>query len=102
MMQLMEGTHYRVRPHQPLPTPKKSKEAVDCPLCNDLGESDEEVVEHVAHRKRSRPKGRNIRLDKLLHHMKKSILMLLVMEQRPINNGIYPASTWWCFMYGAR
>jgi len=40
-------------------------------LCNDPGESDEEAVEHVAHRKRSRPKDRNIRLDRLLHHMKK-------------------------------
>ena len=76
MMQLKEGTHYRVRPQQPSTTPKKSKEAVDCLLCSDLGESDEEVVEHVAHRKRSRPKGRNIRLDMLLHHMKKSTLML--------------------------
>ena len=71
MMQLKEGTHYRVRQHQPLPTPKKSKEAVDCLLCSHPGESDEEDVENVARRKRSRPKGRNIRLDRLLHHIKK-------------------------------
>ena len=70
-MQLKEGPHYRVRPPQLSPTPKISKEAVDCMLCSDPGESDEEVVEHVAHRKKSRPKGRNIRLDMLLHHMKK-------------------------------
>jgi hypothetical protein len=74
MMQLKEETHYRVRPQQPSPTPKNSKEAVDCMLCNDPGESDEEVVEHMAHRKRSRPKGRSIRLDRLLHHMKKEHL----------------------------
>ena len=70
-MHLKEGTHYKVRPQQPSPTPKKSKEAVDCLLCSDPVESDEEVVEHVVHRKRSRPRGRNIRLVRLLIHMKK-------------------------------
>ncbi len=80
MMHLKEGTHYRVRAQQPSPAPHKSKEAVDCMFCSDPGESDEEVVEHVAHRKRSRPKGRIIRLDRLLRHMKKSTLMLLVVE----------------------
>jgi len=71
MMQLKEGTHYIVWPQQPSPTPKKTKEAMDCMLCIDPRESDEEVVDHVVHRKRSRSKGRNICLDMLLHHMKK-------------------------------
>jgi len=71
MMQLKEGTHFKIRPQEHSPTPKKSKEVVDRMLCSDPGESDDEVVEHVTHRKRSRPKGRNIHLDRLLHHMKK-------------------------------
>ena len=71
MLQLKEGTHYRIRAQQPSPALHKSKASVDCLFCSDPGNSDYEVIEHATNRKRSRPKGRKIRLGKLLHHMKK-------------------------------
>jgi hypothetical protein len=83
MVQLIEGTHYKRRHDQPTPVPHKSKEAVDYLLemeieiytlqkgglrtnyllCSDPGVDDDAQLQHVA-RKRSRPIGQNIRLDR--------------------------------------
>ena len=65
-MLLIEETHYRLRLEQPLPTPKPSKEIVDCLLCGDPALDPDE--EHDV-RKRTRSRGRNIRLDRLQRHI---------------------------------
>ena len=69
MMKLIEGTHYMRRHEQPTPAPHKSKEVVDCLLCSDPGDDDIAPLGHVA-RKRSRPIGQNIRLDRFHVHLK--------------------------------
>ncbi len=69
MMKLVEGTHYRRRHELPTPTPHKSKEVVDCMLCSDPGDDDIAQLGHVF-RKRSRPIGQNIRLDRFHDHLK--------------------------------
>jgi hypothetical protein len=80
MMKLIEGNHYRRRHEQPTPEPHKSKVAVDCMLCSDPGDDDNAPSGHVA-RKRSRPIGQNIRLDRFHVHLIKPITrMLVVME----------------------
>ena len=61
-MLLIEETHYRRRLEQPSPVPKPSKQIVDCLLCGDPALDPDE--EHDV-RKRTRSKGRNIRLDRL-------------------------------------
>jgi hypothetical protein len=68
MMQLIEGTHYRRRENQPSPAPHKSKEAVDCLLWCDPGDDDVEEIVNVP-KKRSRPVGFNIRLDRFHKHL---------------------------------
>ncbi len=69
MIQLIEGTHYRRRENQPSHAPHKSKEAVDCLLCIDPGDVDD-VHGDQTRRKRSRPIGINIRLDRFAAHIK--------------------------------
>ncbi len=66
MMRLIEGTHYKRREDQPPPTPPKSKEDVDCLLCCDPGDDGNE---HFA-KKRSRPIGQSLRLDRFQAHLK--------------------------------
>ena len=65
-MLLIEETHYRRRLEQPSPAPKPSKQIVDCLLCGDPTLDPDE--EHDV-RKRTRSKGRNIRLDRLQLHI---------------------------------
>jgi hypothetical protein len=67
MMRLIEGAHYRRKENQPLPAPHKSKEAVSCLLYSDPGDDDRN--EHVT-RKRARPIGQNLRLDRLHAQLK--------------------------------
>jgi hypothetical protein len=69
MMKLIEGKHFRRRHEQPTPEPHKSKVAVDCMLCSDPGDDDNAPSGHVA-KKRSRPLGQNIRLDRFHVHLK--------------------------------
>ena len=45
-MKLVEGTHYRRRYHQPIPTPPKSKELVSCLWCDTSSYPDD--AEHSA------------------------------------------------------
>jgi hypothetical protein len=68
-MKAMEGTHYMRRHEQPTHAPHKSKEVVDCLLCSEPGDDDIAQLGHVA-RKRSRPIGQNIHLDRFHVHLK--------------------------------
>ena len=67
-MQLIEGTHYRLRENQLSLVQHKSKQGVDCLLCSDSGEDGDGLVGNDR-RKRSRPIGLNIRLDRLHAHI---------------------------------
>jgi len=68
MMQLIEGTHYRLRENQPSLVPHKSTQGVDCVLCIDSGEDGDGLVGNIR-TKRSRPIGLNIRLDRFHAHL---------------------------------
>jgi len=57
------------RHEQPTPVPHKSKKVIGCMLCIDSGDGDIAQLEHVA-RKRSRPIGQNIRLERFHVHLK--------------------------------
>ena len=69
-MKLVEGTHYRRRYHQPIPTPPKSKELVSCLWCDTSSYPDD--AEHSAETvgRNKRVKG-VMRLDKLMKHISK-------------------------------
>ncbi len=67
-MELIEGTHCWLRENQPSLVPHKSKQGVDCVLCNDSGEDGDGLVGNVR-RKRSRHTRLNIRLDRFHAHL---------------------------------
>ncbi len=76
MVQLIEGTHYRRREYQPSLAPHKSKEVVDCLLCSDPGD-DDDAHGGQTRRKRSRPIGINIRMDRFIAHIRIILIGLI-------------------------
>ena len=68
-IELVEGTYFRRRFHQPQPPPHKCKELVNCLFCDTSSYPDDE--EHATERvgRTKRCKG-VLRLDKLMSHIK--------------------------------
>ena len=82
-MKLVEGTHYRRRYHQPIPTPPKSKELVSCLWCDTSSYPDD--AEHSAETvgRNKRVKG-VMRLDKLMKHISKDYPECISAEGRSL------------------